>query len=61
MEWLEDEWDELQKKLEEDASGMREEMIEYFNGLITGEDDLGDYLHGDYTTFKDRIKILTTD
>ena len=61
MEWLESEWDTLQNKLKEDPSNLRDDMIEFFNTLIPGEDDLGDHLYGDYETFKERVKILEND
>ena len=57
VEGLSSQWDDLQELLEE-KEDKRTELIEYFNGFIEGEDDLGNILYGDFQTFGDRVKFL---
>merc|ERR1712113_613984 len=57
VDGLGSQWDELQDLLEENEE-KREELIEYFNGLIEGQDDLGTILYGDFQSFSDRVKFL---
>ena len=54
IEALYDNWDEIQGALEE----QRYEIIDHFNGLIEGEDDLGEILFGDKEDFKARVGFL---
>ena len=32
--------------------------MEYFNGILPGQDDLGDHLFGDFEDFKARVNVL---
>jgi len=58
---FEPKWDDLAEKLENDDSGLKDEMKDFFNKLIPGEEDLGDILFGDFESFADRVKLLDTE
>ena len=58
LDELENEWTTLQDKLEKDEAGEKDTMKDYFNGLLDGEDDLGDHLFGDFGDFKQRVNLL---
>ena len=53
-------WGELEDNLEDDDD-LRNELIEYFNSCIDGEDDLGNILNGEIRAFTERVKYLDDD
>ena len=62
LEAMSEVWDELQEKLDGMPEKKKEKLLEHFNSVIEGEDDLGDILFGaDFASFEKRIKTLDGD
>ena len=60
IDGLVERWGELEDNLEDDED-LKEELITHFNGVIDGEDDLGNILTGEIRAFTERVKYLDDD